>query len=212
MKTIVFISRHSFTAKLNLINENQSIFVQNIKTPLSIKGEKCAKQMSEYKELSNIDEVYSSNYSRAISTAKYVADINNIDINIDYRFSERNHGVENSYNELPSDFEIRQLIDENYKYKNGESRKEVAARMKEALYEVIEKNKGKRIYITSHSTAMINLFISFGKIEIKDDKYKIIVNGKVLIDSDFKWNEHTPELFKMEFEDDKLINIEYINW
>lgn len=48
---------------------------------------------------------------------------------------------------------------------------------------------------------MVDMFISFGKIEFEEDKYKIIVNNKVSLDSDFKWNEHTPELFKLEFEE-----------
>ena len=212
MKTIVYISRHSLTQKLNYVNENQSLLIQNIKTPLSVQGENNAELMSNYEELQNIDVVYSSNYSRAISTAKYVADKNNLDINIDYRFGERIHGVEKDYSELPSNFEEQQLKDENYKYGDGESRKEVAARMREGLFEVLEHNKGKKIYITSHATAMLNLFISFGKIEYEDTVFKIIINNKELLDSNFKWNEHSPELFKLEFDDNELTNIEYIKW
>ena len=212
MKTIIFISRHSITQALNYVNENESVLIQNIKTPLSIKGEQLAKKMSNYKELKNIDVVYSSNYSRAMATSKYVATNNNVDINVDYRFGERIHGVEKSYKELPKNYGERQLRDENYKYKKGESRKEVADRMKKGLFDVIKNNKGKRIYITSHSTAMVDMFISFGKIEFEEDKYKIIVNDKVLLDSDFKWNEHTPELFKLEFEEKELISIKYIKW
>ena len=156
MKTIVFISRHSLTQSLNYVNEKENILIQNIKTPLSVKGEQLAKKMSNYKELKNIDVVYSSNYSRAISTSKYVAINNNVDINVDYRFSERVHGVEKSYKELPKNYGERQLRDENYKYKKGESRKEVSERMKKGLFDVIKNNKGKRIYITSHSTAMVD--------------------------------------------------------
>lgn len=38
--------------------------------------------MSNYKELKNIGVVYSSNYSRAMATFKYVATNNNVDINV----------------------------------------------------------------------------------------------------------------------------------
>ena len=62
MKTIVYISRHSLTQKLNYVNENQSLLIQNIKTPLSVQGENNAELMSNYEELQNIDVVYSSNY------------------------------------------------------------------------------------------------------------------------------------------------------
>ena len=61
--------------------------------------------------LKNIDVVFSSNYVRAIGTAKYFA----VDkINIDERFGERKFGI-NSWAELPADFEVRQFNDFNYK-------------------------------------------------------------------------------------------------
>lgn len=213
MKTIVYISRHSITQKINVLNDNENAFTQNIRTPISVLGEENAKKMSNYKDLKNIDIVFSSNYARAISTAKYVAFNNNLDINIDYRFGERVHGIINDYSELPSDFYERQLLDENYKLNNGESRIDVTNRMREALFDVIKCNEGKRIYITSHSTAMLFLFISFGKLEFVNNTFKLIVNDKLLIDSsNFKWNEHTPELFKLEFDGNNLNNIEFIEW
>lgn len=44
MKTTIFISRHSLTQSLNYVNENESVLIQNIKTPLSVKGEQLAKK------------------------------------------------------------------------------------------------------------------------------------------------------------------------
>ncbi len=212
MKTIVYISRHSLTLKTKVLNENQSSVIQNIKTPLSVKGEENAKKLSEYIELSSVDAVYSSNYTRAISTAKYIANKNNLNVIVDYRFGERLHGVKNDYNELPYDFEMMQLKDENYKYGEGESRKEVTERMRTALFDAVNTNAGKTIYITSHSTAMMDLFISFGYAKIEDGRFSIIVNDIELLNSDFEWNTNSPELFKLDFEDDRLVNINYVKW
>ena len=212
MKTIVYISRHSLTLKTKVLNENQSIFIQNIQTPLSVKGEENAKKLSEYIELSSVDAVYSSNYTRAISTAKYIANKNNLNVIVDYRFGERLHGVKNDYSELPYDFEMMQLKDENYKYGEGESRKEVTERMRAALFDAVNTNAGKTIYITSHSTAMMDLFISFGYPKIEDGRFSIIVNDIELLNSDFEWNTNSPELFKLDFEDDRLVNINYVKW
>ena len=50
---------------------------------LSDNGEILAEELSDRAELKNIDVLYSSNYVRAISTAKYIAKKNNIKINID---------------------------------------------------------------------------------------------------------------------------------
>ena len=63
--------------------------IKNEKIILSIEGERKAKELSEREELKNIDVLYSSNYVRAIATAKYIANKNNLNINIDERLGER---------------------------------------------------------------------------------------------------------------------------
>ena len=88
--TLIYLIRHSEQLKIankNIKNEESQI--SNEKIILSIEGEKKAYEISKLHELCNIDILYSSNYVRAISTAKYIANQNNIDINIDENFNER---------------------------------------------------------------------------------------------------------------------------
>ncbi|MFV0275162.1 MAG: histidine phosphatase family protein [Bacilli bacterium] len=73
-------------------------------------GEERAKILSELQEFNNIDCVISSNYVRTISTAKYIANKNDLDILIDEDFGERSHGV-NSYDELPRDFKNKTIFE-----------------------------------------------------------------------------------------------------
>ncbi len=88
--TYIYLIRHSEQLKLeNKIVENEDNQISNEKIILSVQGEKKAEELSELKELSNIDVLWSSNYVRAISTAKYIAKKNNIEINIDESFNER---------------------------------------------------------------------------------------------------------------------------
>jgi broad specificity phosphatase PhoE len=106
MATIYFM-RHSEALKYNNINNSDSLQIQNEKWPLTEKGESIAKEKSRIEELQKFDIVFSSNYVRAISTAKYFT----IDkINIDERFGERKFGI-NSWDELPTDFGKRQFND-----------------------------------------------------------------------------------------------------
>ena len=56
---------------------------------LSINGERLAEELSNNAELQNIDELWSSSYSRAVCTAKYIAEKNNLLINISDNFGER---------------------------------------------------------------------------------------------------------------------------
>lgn len=88
--TSIFLIRHSKQLKIeNKIVENELTQVDNEKIILSVEGEKKAEEISNLEELSNIDVLWCSNYVRAISTAKYIAYKNNIEINIDESFNER---------------------------------------------------------------------------------------------------------------------------
>ncbi|MCI8347407.1 MAG: histidine phosphatase family protein [Bacilli bacterium] len=53
-------------------------------------------ELSKHKELQNIDELWSSNYVRAIEIAKYIATNNNIKLNISSSFDERYYGIWNN--------------------------------------------------------------------------------------------------------------------
>ena len=181
--------------------------LKNEKNPLSINGEKKAEKMSEYKELQDIDVIYSSHYVRAMATAKYIAEKNNIKLNIDARFGERKFGIK-TWDELPPDFFEHQFHDWNYKLNDGESLNEVHTRMNDALLEVLNKNKGKKIMIVAHGTSL-SVKLSAWCDVILNDKTNLVElyfhNNKF-----FEGNLNVPELFKLEFENNNLINIENV--
>ena len=144
--TIVYISRHSqpFRKLLGEYKVNEIEQIRNEKNPLSIEGEKNADKMSNYPELLKVDVVYSSHYVRAMATAKYIAEKNNIVLNIDERFGERRFGV-NDMSELPQTFFEDQFRNWDYKLSNGESANDVSKRMNDALSETLNLNKRKVI-------------------------------------------------------------------
>lgn len=89
-KTTIYLIRHSEQIKDNKIWRSTELEqIRNEKVILSVIGERKAKELSENVEFENIEFVFSSNYVRAIATAKYIADKNNIEINIDERLGER---------------------------------------------------------------------------------------------------------------------------
>lgn len=69
--TTIYFMRHSEALKYNNINNNDSLQIQNEKWPLTINGEMIAREKALKDDFSNFDIVFSSNYVRAISTAKY---------------------------------------------------------------------------------------------------------------------------------------------
>jgi len=127
-----------------------------------------------------------------MATAKYICRENNKDLNIVEDFAERKFGI-NDWSELPKDFGKRQFEDENYKIGNGESQKEVANRMYNALMDVVNKYQDKKIVIVSHATAITFLLMKFATYQDQ----KIVFNNKLIMDETFKWN--APEIFKLEF-------------
>ena len=159
--TTLYLIRHSKPLMVNTNNSNDNLQIQNEKKILSIEGEKIAKdRLSNL----NVDRVYSSNYVRAIQTAKYI----NEDIIIIDELGERVFGI-NSWDELPEGFERKQFIDENYKIGYGESQKEVRERMTKTINKIIDDNKGKKIAIVSHATAISYYLKNYCDINIIND-------------------------------------------
>ena len=160
MITTIYLIRHAepFKQHRGVMKTNESLLIENEKIPLSINGEKMAEQWSVHNELKNLDSVWASNYVRAMSTAKYFAYMNGLKVDVDERFNERKHGV-NNWSDLPENFEKKQLLDSDYKIDNGESQNEVASRMSIALNEILDKYSGKKVAIVSHATAYLCLHI-----------------------------------------------------
>jgi len=206
VSTVVYLIRHSEPFKIHrgIKKTNESILIENQKSPLSINGERMSELLSHNVEFKNLTEVWSSNYVRAMSTAKYFAHKNKIRVNIDDRLDERIHGVD-SWDELPLDFEENQIIDENYKIGYGESQKEVRNRMISVLNELVKNNKEKRIALITHSTAMLFLLKTWCSIK---DNGSITFNDNVIFNG--KW--HYLETFKLEFDsENKLISLTNLN-
>jgi len=196
IKTIYLI-RHSTPIK----NTN----IQQEKIPLSKEGEKLAKLLAEKLFKNNIDEIYSSTYERAISTAKYIAQLNNINININKNFNERKLGTTKN---VDKSFWITQLYEDNAKQKNGESQKEVRTRMLNELIKILNNDK-KNIVIVSHATAITFLLMNWCKLEsatLENKKRHLTFNRKDIINDSF----NTPEIFKLKFNKHKLISIKRI--
>ena len=91
--TIIYLIRHAETIEENGIrNTNEDSQIINEKEILSVYGEQQSQKLSRNIELKNIDIIWSSSYTRAKATAKYIADNNKLPINIDSNLNERKLG------------------------------------------------------------------------------------------------------------------------
>ena len=206
--TTVYLIRHSEKIDNKLLdnsNNNEYYQTRREKIILSVEGEKKAEILSKLKEFEGIDVIFSSNYARAIQTAKYLAERKSLVIHIDDRFNERKLGIQQE-DEL---MYIKQYYDENIKNIEGESRKEVTDRMLEGFLNAVNNNKGKKIVIFTHGASMTFLLMKWCKLEyIREDKHKCLsFKNKVVIDRKF----NAPEMFKLLVDDNSnVISIENI--
>lgn len=186
--TTIYLIRHSKIFKVNNELNSDNFQVQNEKLSLSIEGELLAQNKMSNPIFNNIDRIYSSNYVRAIQTAKYLAEKHNLEINVISDLGERKFGI-SSWNEKPENFERKQFLDENYKIGNGESRLEVRNRMFSAIKKILNNNKGKNIAVVSHGTAISYLLKKWCDIEIIDDKIRYCFLDKELLHGHIDNNE-----------------------
>ena len=198
MTKTVYIMRHSKPMKVKYEEKLDSCQLENEKCILSIEGEELIKEKS--KSLPDFDIVYSSNYVRAMATAKYLA--KDKDIHIKGAFRERLQGID-KWEDLPADYEERQFKDWDYKLEKGESLNETKDRITKGFYEVLNSITTEIVCIASHATALTCLLSNWCEIDYPN---QILFKGQK-IGGDWSYCE----TFKLEFdENNELISIENI--
>ena len=204
--TIVYLIRHAETVEEKGIrNTDENSQIINEKEILSVYGEEQSKELSENKELKNIDVIWTSSYTRAKATAKYIANNNNLCVNIDSSLNERKLGnlkelAEFMKNKNTMDPSQEQLLDRKFKTSDGESAEETNHRMTKFFDRILKEYEGKKIVVVSHGGSI--KFFLLNWCEVNED-VKLVYKNKVL-------DITSPCLLKMTFRGSKLINIEQL--
>lgn len=201
-KTTIFLIRHSEQLKIKgLLNSSENNQIANEKIILSVSGEKKAEVLSNISELSNLDSVWCSNYVRALATAKYIAERNNLEIQVSTDLNERRLGDLSFLSTLKSNFthsfSTEQLLDKNLKNKDGENRLEVNTRMTNFINNILTKYSRSKIAIVSHGAAIKFLLMNWCSL---NKNFDLVYKNTILkIDS--------PSVIKLEFNKDSLLNL-----
>lgn len=126
MKTIYLIKHSGPFVDIKNYEDYENVLWEdyNRNMILSAEGEKRAEGLCNIAELNNIDRIFTSNSVRAIATAKYLAEKNNIKIELDKRIDERIFGVK-TLNDLPKDYNKLSFDNKDFKMESGESFNEV---------------------------------------------------------------------------------------
>ena len=206
METIIYLIRHAETLNENGIrNTNEDSQLINEKEILSIEGEEAARKLSENPELKNIDVIWSSSFTRAKATAKYIASVNNLPINLDGNLSERKLGNLKELGEFMKDKKTRdpsqeQLVFRNFKTSDGESAEDTRARMNVFFSRILKEYEGKRIAVVSHGGSIKFFLLNWCEV---NENVKLVYEGKEL-------NITSPCLLKLTFSGEELVSMEQL--
>lgn len=206
--TTIYLIRHSapFAQIDNYINYKDVLWKEyNKNMILSPLGEEKAKELCNIEELDNINEVYSSNSSRAIETAKYLAESNNVKIKLDDRINEREFGVLYS-KDLPNDFNKLSFDDKTYKIGYGESLDDVDNRFKSFISELLDKNID-RVIIVMHGIILLSYLESIcDYFDFDGKRFYIKYKDNIVLDG----TPSNPSVYKIEFNNKNVINVSYV--
>ena len=205
MNTTIYLVKHADELKENGIkNTNDTTQLMNEKYILSVKGEEQSRKLSENPELNNIDILWSSSYTRAKATAKYIAYRNNIEINIDASLNERKLGNLEDLSKWMENKTIgvvqAYLQDKKWKAREGESCEEATKRVTVFLEKILKENIGKRIVLVSHGALISFLLTNWCEL---NEELKLVFKNKVI-------EIKEPSITKITFDNQKLLNIESI--
>ena len=204
--TIIYLIRHAETIEENGIrNTNEDSQIINEKEILSVYGEQQSQKLSRNIELKNIDIIWSSSYTRAKATAKYIADNNKLPINIDSNLNERKLGNLKELGEFMKNKKTRdpsqeQLLDREFKTSDGESAEDTRKRMTKFFNKILQEYNGKKIAVVSHGGSIKFFLLNWCKV---NEDVKLVYKNKVL-------DITSPCLLKLTFRENELLNLEQI--
>ena len=197
MTIIYLICNNELSTNLK-INYNENLETKRGKRILNVEGVENSKLIAEMDCLKNVQMVLTSNYVSAIESSRYLADKLNLEIEITKILAERKIGDLNTNASL-----FRQMQEHNFNYKlnNGESLNEC----KNRLLKIINKLKDcqKEIAIFTHHVAIISLLSEYCE---KGYLENVLNLAKEIIDG----SKNSFDIFKLEFSNKEIVNIEKI--
>lgn len=170
---------------------------------LSIEGEKAAVLVA--KKI-NVDVIYSSSYASSIASAKYLSSRLNLPININSFLNDARVGdIENRNIKM---LRFMQERDFDFKFKHGESLRDVNKRMNIAMDRIIKKCGNKDIVVYTQKSAIMGYLLNIlDKGFNYDDRLILSYKGKVILDDTF----NDVDIIKIDREKNEVVNIDVID-
>ena len=157
--------------------------------------------------MKDLDIIWSSSYTRAKATAKYIANVNNLPINLDDNLSERKLGNLQELGEFMKDKNTidpsqEQLLDRTFRTSDGESAEQTRKRMNKFFDKILKEYEEKRIAVISHGGSIKFFLLNWCTV---NENVKLVYNKNTIL------NIKSPCLLKLTFRKDELIDLEQLD-
>ena len=204
--TVVYLIRHAETVAENGIrNTNEDVQAINEKEILSVDGEAQAKALSKNRELKKLAAVWSSGYTRAKGTAKYIAAVNHLAYDLDSDLGERKLG---NLKELAAFMQGKatqdpaqaQLLDPTFRTSDGESAEQTKLRMNRFFAKILPDYAGKKVAVVSHGGSIKFFLLNWCTV---DEDGKLLYQDQII-------NVTSPCLLKLTFRKTDLMSLEQL--
>ena len=153
MKTTLIFVRHGFS-----VSNDQKYFTGNLDIPLTELGRLQAEKCAEYLKKFSVDDIYASDLSRAMDTAKPISEAFHMPVHADPALREIQagewEGVKFADLDLryPQSYRIWRTDIGNAVCDGGESVRLFSERILKATGEIAERHTGKTVVIVTHAT------------------------------------------------------------
>ncbi len=173
---VYLISNNSLIENINYNSSDNLELIRMIRS-LSVTGEEVAKKISNLDIFKNITKIYSSFYSSALSTAKYLQEKLDLEIIMNMNLNDCNVGILGNKNMKM----VKGIQDHdfNYKLSNGESLNDVGRR----LNNFISSLDDDEVVLFTHKRAILGYLLLYSKVDYNlDDNLILEYNNEVIYD------------------------------
>lgn len=201
MKTIYLVKHSGPFVEIKNYEDYENILWEdyNRNMILSVEGEKRAEKLCEIEELNNVERIFASDSVRAIASAKYLAEKNNLKIELDERINERIFGIER-LSELPKDFNKLSFDDKNYKMKDGESFNDVDKRFIDFINDLLNQNNNCYILFI-HGLILLSYLEIVCDFKFDGENFNIKFKDKEILNG----NPKSPSVYKITYDDNNFV-------
>ena len=159
-RTRLYLTRHGQT-----VTNTEGRFCGHSETELTAKGEEQARALGRRLVKEKFEAVYTSDFSRAIRTAAFIAGERNLAARAEPALRELHYGeweLEKGGDvarKWRTQYRLMRHEDPAWRPPGGETVAEVRARTREAFDRIVADHEGKRVLVVTHGTAL-NCLIS----------------------------------------------------